>query len=161
MRCARFRLLFCFALFNIVCQAQQNPVQQTARVAAQGDQQAVKVLTQSLTAAGGVQAVGSLHDFEGAGTITYFLAGQQISGPATVRSRGSDQFRLDAELPQGARSVVVDRGHTKLSEVQGTHLDIPSIAVSAIGLLTNPYPGIATALNDPRSRIAYMAVGRS
>ncbi len=39
--------------------------------------------------------LSSVQDFTASGTITYYWAGQQVQGPATVRGRGTDQFRLD------------------------------------------------------------------
>jgi hypothetical protein len=152
----RFTLsLFCL-MFSPLAHAQQAPIQQTPSPAGQNDSQAVAILSQSLAIAGWNKAVANPTDFEASGKITYFVEGQQLTGTATLKGRGSDQFRLDAELSQGTRSVVVDRGHFKLYEPANSHLDVPSIAVGGIGLLTNPYPGIAATLNDPRSRIAYV-----
>ena len=59
------------------------------------------MLTQALNAAGGTSAVSMIQDFTGTGTITYFWAGQEVSGPVTVRGLGTmKHLGLDLEGEQ-------------------------------------------------------------
>jgi hypothetical protein len=156
MRHASFVLLSSFIFFSIFCRAHETQVQQTMPVSAQRDPQSVAILMQSLTAAGGPQAKGSLHDFEGTGTITYFVSGQEVRGSVTLKGRGYNQFRMDAQLPHGRRSIVLDGGRGKINDVQGAPLDIPSITVNSVGNLTYPYLVIGSFVENPDSRIAYI-----
>jgi hypothetical protein len=146
-------------LFSLSVAAQQpaspQPVPQPAP---ERDSQAVAVLTQCLGAVGGQAAIAAIQDFTGTGTITYFWAGEQVSGPATVRGRGSDQFRLDANLPQGTRSYAVSHGHGSLREVTGKISEIPYHNTVNVGILTFPYSAIATALRDPLTSVAYVGL---
>ncbi len=53
---------------------------------ASSDPQAVALLNQALSAAGGVPALAAIADFKATGTNTYYWAGQQVAGTATVLS---------------------------------------------------------------------------
>lgn len=113
--------------------------------------QAATVLTQALNAGGGPQALGPIQDFSVTGTITYFWAGEPGQGSATVLGRAPDQFRLDANLPQGIRSYVVSHGVGSLKDPTGTVTLIPYHNTINVGVLTFPYLGIEARLNDPTS----------
>lgn len=130
---------------------------QQSSTTAPHDTQAVNTLVQCLTAAGGVQAISAIQDFTGAGNITYFWAGQQVTGPVTVRGLGVPYFRLDAQLPQGTRSWLVTglQGTTKSAD--GSTIPISYANVVNMGSLTVPYLAIATALSD--SSISISTVG--
>ena len=85
--------VFCLlALVGVRCMAQ---------VPASGVSGAA-ILTQSLNVSG-VGLNASLA-FTANGSITYYWGGEQVQGSATLRARGHDQFRLDANLPEGTRS---------------------------------------------------------
>ncbi len=122
------------------------------------DAQAVAILQQSLIAAAGTRGLANIQDFTASGTITYFWAGQQVQGTATVRGRGSDQFRLDASVPQGTRSHAVSHGLGALKEVSGKISQIPYHNTVNVGILSFPYPTIAAALNDPLTLVSYVGL---
>ncbi len=122
------------------------------------DPQGVNVLTQSITAAGGAVAIGSIQDFRATGTITFFWAGTQVTASATVRGRGWDQYRVDASLAQGTRSHAVSHGQGALRDTDGTLKAIPYHNTINTGILTFPYPGILARLNDPTTSITYVAL---
>ncbi len=63
------------------------PIRVQARTS---DPRAVAILQQSLIALGGARGLAAIPDFTASGTITYFLAGEQVHGTAVVRARGSD-----------------------------------------------------------------------
>src|ERR1700694_1891739 len=86
--------------------AQQSPTLSTQSV--QRDPQALTILSQALSAAGGVASIAGLRDVTATGTITYFWADQQVPGSVTLKGRGLAQFRLDAILAAGPRSFVVN-----------------------------------------------------
>src|SRR5579862_7503103 len=85
--------------FPIAAVAQQT--QQPPPAAPTRDPQAVALLTQSLAAAGGAQALAALQDFTATGKITYFWTEQGDTGTVTVKSRGMNQFRLEASVSEG------------------------------------------------------------
>ncbi len=122
------------------------------------DPQAISVLTQALNAAGGPIALGSIRDFTATGTITYFWAGSPVPGTATARGRGADQFRLDASIPQGARSHAVSHGQGAFKDTSGTVKPIPYHNTVNVGILTFPFPGIIARLNDPLTSITYVGL---
>src|SRR5208282_4750375 len=111
-------LVFFLSLAICAHAAPQTP--QPAQVAPTRDPQAVSILSQALAAAGGVSAVSVVQDFTGTGTITYYWANQEVSGQATVRGLGTSDFRLDAQLPQGARSWLVTALQGATKNVDGT-----------------------------------------
>ena len=128
------------------------------------DPKGVDVLIQSVNASGATNPLKPIQDFLATGTITYFWAGEQVQGPATVKGRAPDQFRLDANLPSspacvgcpGTRSYAVSHGTGALKEADGTLKPIPLHNTINIGVLSFPYLTIAAALNDPLTLVTYI-----
>lgn len=81
----------------------------TASTSPLQDPQAVSILNQAITAAGGAQAIRAVSDFTATGTITLY-AGTQAQGTVTVRGLNSTEIRIDATLPTGVRSWAVHDG---------------------------------------------------
>lgn len=121
---------------------------QQAAPTAQRDAGGINLLTQCLIAAGGASAVSAIQDFTGTGNITYFWAGRQVSGPATVRGLGASLFRLDAQLPDGPRSWLVTDTQGSSKKADGTISTISYSNAVNLGSLTFPYAGMVVALND-------------
>lgn len=99
-----------------------------------------------------------VQDFVATGTITYFWAGEEVTGPATVRGRAPDQFRLDANLPEGTRSYVVSHGRGALQETDGKLTEIPYHNTVNLDVLTFPYLSVATKLSDPATTASTVGV---
>src|SRR5438128_1552422 len=112
------------------------------------DPQAVSLLTQSVNAAFGSTGLSTYRDFTATGTITYFWAGDQVLGSATVKGRGPAEFRIDASLPMGTRSYAVNYGVGALKDTDGTLKPIPFHNTVNVGVLSFPYPTIAAALSN-------------
>jgi hypothetical protein len=128
----------------------------SVEVVAQTDPQAVTLAQQAILSDAGMTALSDFKDFTATGTITYFWADDPVQGSVTVRGRGADQFRLDAYLPVGSRTMVFSRGRGVLTETDGTVTKIPAHNSINEGIPTFPYPVIAAALNDPLSIISYL-----
>ena len=120
---------------------------------------AAAILTQSLNASGVGQSPGLA--FTANGTITYFWGGEQVQGPATLRARGHDQFRLDANLPEGTRSHAVSRRAGTRKEANGKRTEIPYHNTLGMGIPSLPYASIALALTDPAFTISYVGLVES
>jgi outer membrane lipoprotein-sorting protein len=155
MRSFWFRWLF-FLPFCItpVC-AQQTQQAATPASPPQRDPQALTVMAQSLNTAGGVPPLSAIQDFKGLGTITYYWAGKEVQGSVTVQGRGTGQFRLDASLPEGMRSIVVSNGSGTVKEANGTTTAILSHNSLNLGSLTFPFTYLVSALADPSTSITY------
>ena len=121
--------------------AQQSPPPQR-------DPQGLAVLKQAIAAAGGSNALGSVQDFTASGSITYFWADQQVEGSVMLRGRGTNEFRLDANLPQGTRSWPVSKGEGSLLEATGARSSIPFSNSWNLGSLSAPHLGMLAALSD-------------
>lgn len=135
---------FCLAIFWLVCIPASA---QTSSTSAVRDPNAVTLLTEAVAAAGGLSAVTGIKDFTGAGSITYFWAGNQVSGSVTVRGLGS-WFRLDAQLPEGMRSWLVTDTQGSIREFDGTTKPIEYADAVSFGSLAFPCARIAAALSD-------------
>ncbi len=130
------------------------------------DPKGVAVLTQSVNASGATNPLKPVQDFTATGTITYFWAGEQVQGTATVRGRAPDQFRLDANLPSspacvgcaGTRSYAVNRWAGALKEADSAVKEIPLHNVMNVGVLTFPYLNVQAALNDPLTEVKYVGL---
>ncbi len=73
------------------------------------DPQAVSVLNQALTAAGGATAHRAVTDYTASGTITYHN-NPDVQGTVSVKGLNSVAIRIDATLPTGVRSWAVHDG---------------------------------------------------
>jgi hypothetical protein len=152
-------LLFFLLAFLPVCRAQSvtPPAQQSVvspSAAPVRDPQALAILTKCVVATGGAQVLGSLQDYTGKGNITYFWAGQEVSGSVTVQTARPDQFRLDANLAQGTRSWVISGGQGTVREADGKESPIPSFNGISLGSLTLPISTILQSLNDPSAAVS-------
>jgi hypothetical protein len=123
---------------------------------AASDQRGVTVLQQTLIVSGA--AMNPIRTFSANGTITYFWAGRPVQGPATIRSRGSDQFRLDANLPDGTRSYATSQQGGNRKGADGKLTAIPAHNTLSATILTLPYPSIAAALGDSSVTISYLGL---
>jgi len=152
MRILRLGPLFAFSalLFVVPIQAQQSPTPTR-------DPQALSMLQQCLTAAGGTQAISAIQDFTETGSITYFWADQQVNGSVTIRGLGLFDFRLDTNLPQGTRSWLVNGLQGTVKNANGSTKPISYADAVNQGGLTLPYLAIAAALND--SSVSISTVG--
>jgi len=121
---------------------------QQASTASVRDPQALGTLQQCLAAAGGAQAISAIRDFTGTGNITYFWAGQQVTGTATVLGLGLQDFRLDANLPEGTRSWIVNGSGGMTKNADGSSIPISYANALNRGSLTLPYLALLNALND-------------
>ncbi|HKV28027.1 MAG TPA: hypothetical protein VJN90_07125 [Candidatus Acidoferrales bacterium] len=153
MRIMRLGSLLAFSLlsFAAAIQAQQplTPIP-TAR-----DPHALSVLGRCLAAAGGAQAILAIQDFTGTGNVTYFYAGQDITGSVTVRGRGLTQFRVDATLPDGVHSWIVSKGAAFQKDPDGSIAPLPSQnAVKPAGI-TFPLPYLLSVLQDASISVSY------
>lgn len=146
-------LVFLTWLISQGVAGQQNPVLPQGL---QRDERALGILNKALTAAGWRVAPGTVPSFRASGTITYFGADGQISGPATILGRGAHQFRLNAELPQGSRSLLLNGRRSKLQEGTGRLEELTHLNPVNMGILTLPYPGLAAVLDDPLAFITYV-----
>jgi len=139
-------LLFSSAIYLLpVATATQQPVQSAVPVR---DPQAVLTLTQALNAAGGASAISTVQDFTATGNITYYWAGEEVTGTVTIRGARPDQFRLDAQLPNGVRSWCVNAGQGTIKEANGKQSRIPLHSGANLGSLTFPYGPLFQALID-------------
>lgn len=147
---------FCHLLWGTRCLA-QSP-------APDSSPQAIAVLQQALSASGNADSATRVRSFVATGTATFFLPGpvfpqvQQVQGGATIRAQGSDQFRLDANLPGGIRSIARNRHAGTRKEEDGRYSDIPVHNTVSRGGSSFPYLPIAAALSDSTMTISYVGL---
>ena len=120
------------------------------------DPKAVSILAQSLGAAG--VALNPVEALTATGTITYFWVGQPVQAAATIRARGPDQFRIDASLPGGTRSVSVGRDTGGRLDADGKFTEIPLHNRMSLGGTAFPYLPIAAILKDPERTFSYVGL---
>jgi len=150
--CPLFVVAFLLSLYSAQAQQTSAPTTPTR------DPQAITILTQCLQAAGGTQAISAIQDFTGTGTITYNWANQNVAGSVTVKGRGTGQFRLDADLPNGKLSWAVSKGDGFYQELDGRTRHIFFQNAVNFGSLTFPYVAIAASLSDTSTSVSYIGV---
>ncbi len=139
-------------VFSVVVAAHQPPPR---------DPEAIQILLRSLSAAKGSAGISNIEDFTASGMITYYWAGQEVSGPVILRARGLNQFRLDAQLPEGMLSWAVDGIKGTLHYPDGTNRPLAYHTVGKLGSRTFPFARIVAAIADMRTSISYLGqVGR-
>ncbi len=148
------RIVFFSSLLFLAC-SQLNCQQITA---VQRDAQALSILTQVIAASGGSVALSSVQDFTNSGTITYDWAGAEVSATVTLRGRGTQEFRFDANLPDGTKSWIVSYGQGSLQEPSGQRSSIPFSNSWNLGNLSAPQLALLAALND--SSISVVQIGQ-
>lgn len=120
----------------------------------QRDQQALTILSQAIEAGGGQQLITSIQDFTETGTIEY-VGGDQSAVNASIKGRGLHQIRVDADLPEGRRSTVVNGATGSLTEANGQFRPIQHQSVRNLLGLTFPYLPLIAAVQDESTKIIY------
>jgi hypothetical protein len=162
MSSARFGLLLSILLLNVPVWARQaqtpaTPPQDptaTTQPPVTKDAQAVSVLNQALTAAGGTVAITTVADYTGTGTMTYHGA-NDVQGTVTVRSFGLGNLRIDAALPAGIRSEAISDGQITMKTEGGGVTQLHRQAPMAPGRLVLPYLLLSSAVNSPAYSLSY------
>ena len=111
------------------------------------------MLLKCLSTLGGTAAPHSVRDFTAVGTITYFWAGKTVSGPVIIKGKEFNHFSLEADLPEGKRTIVLNQGEGRVTEPNGqtTKLPFHSAVTSAVPIL--PQLLLASILKDSSSEI--------
>ncbi len=119
------------------------------------DSEAVSLLNQALSAAGGELAVGRIHDLVGAGDITYYWARKPVQGSVTLRSLGLHQFRLDANLADGLHSNVINGTSSFHKNPNGSTSALPS--KNALKIASGMFPAfqLLAAIQDKSITASY------
>ena len=147
LTCALALLLLCSSI-----PAQQLSTTPSSALVAQTapvrDPQALAVLGQAVAVAGGASALSAIQDYTASGQITYFWAGQEVTGPATLRGRAPDQFRLDANLPEGTRSWLINSQQGQLRDASGKLTVIPQYNAINLSTAALPHLGLSLAAVD-------------
>ncbi len=127
---------------------------QTQTPAPVQDPQAVAVLTQALTNAGGAASLGQIQDFSGSGTITYYQP-SSVTGSVTVRGTTKEQFRLDAALASGIRSQAITNGQMTLKSEAGASVPLHAEVPVCPGRVVVPYILLTQAINSADFSLSY------
>jgi hypothetical protein len=130
------------------------PATATGQTAVQRDQDALTILKQTIAAGGGQDLLTSIRDLTETGTVTYH-GDQEVSGNVTVKVRGLHQFRMDADLPEGRRSTVVNVASGSLTEEDGRFRPISGQGVADLWGVTFPYLQLIAAIQDSSTKITY------
>jgi len=168
--------MFCLFLLAVPASGQQtSPAgtqspQGTSSTPAPQDPQAVSVLNQALSLAGGTPAITGIQDYQATGNITYPGTPSDLQGTVTVSGRGVNQVRIDASLPKGVRSWAVSGGKIAMKAEDGKSWMTPSVDQITISNafpyqtpifpsgLFSPFFQLASALNNPRFNIFYKGI---
>lgn len=142
------RLTILFLVFTSVHAVGQD---QTTGVRDSG---ARTVLSESLAAAGGEPAITKIHDFVASGEVTYYWTRRAVKGDVTVRSRGTHQFRLDANLSDGTHSNIVNGPKSLRKAPNGNLTTLRSKAALRVASVTFPLLQVLIAVQDKSFRVS-------
>jgi len=111
------------------------------------DPQGIAALTKALTVAGGSTLLSAITDVTMQGKATYYSA-EPLEGVVTVRGRGLHEFRLDASLPDGQHSWIVNATGSFAKNSDGTTLALPAENTAKIATVTFPWLTLLAAIQD-------------
>jgi hypothetical protein len=151
-RLVLFVLAFVWCLQSSMAQQTLTPGVQSP----QRDPQALAILSKAAASSGGLTALTAIQDFIGTGTITYYWAGQDVLGTVSLYEKGLTQFRMDATLPDGVRSLIIDGTAGTLVSQDGQHTKLPYYSIMTSGTLALPVLRIAAALGDSSTTLSYL-----
>lgn len=123
------------------------PVTVSAQNTVQRDPQALTIIKQTIAASGGQQLLSSIQDFTETGMVTYNFA-DPVTGNVTLKCRGLHQLRIDADLPKGRRTTVVNGGNGSLKEADGRTVPIYRQSAADLGSLGLPYLALIAATRE-------------
>jgi hypothetical protein len=156
MRSTRYASILYFFLCAVPIWAQQaQPI--TAPPAATKDSQAVSILNQVLSVAGGASAINAIKDYTATGNVTHGTS-DNIQGTVTVRGRGLDNLRTDMNLPTGMRSEAIGDGRITAKTAEGGVTQIHIQAPMSPSRLVLPYLLLVPALNSPNFKLSYKGI---
>ena len=90
------------------------------------DPQAVTILQQALSVAGGTAVISAIKDYTGSGSLVFHQSQDEaVQGTVIVTGRWLDQFRMDENLPSGRRSFTFNQGHIARKHEDGTVSQFP------------------------------------
>jgi hypothetical protein len=115
------------------------------------------VLTRTVSASGGAQAVSAVRDLTASGEITFHW-GEGVKGPVVIRALGGNHFHMEADLPEGKRTWVVKDGDGSRTEPDGRIVPISGENAINFGNLTFPVAHLAVALSDATSDVSLMGI---
>lgn len=115
--------------------------------------QARAILNQALNASG--YASRPLPGFTASGTISYYAGVDKQVGTVEIKARGYDQFRMDATMPTGTRTVSFDRSSGRHKEPNGRMLELPAHAMLVAINPLLPYMELANALSRADYSFSY------
>jgi len=150
----RPRYLVLLGLLAAGCSLAPIPSTASAQTAAPRDPQALTILTQVISAGGGPAALTAVQDFTETGTVNYPSDGGD-TGSVTVKGRGLSQFRMDAAISEGQRSILVNGNSSLLTDPTGGILPIPSQSAADLGGMMVPYLPLISAITDSSVSIVY------
>jgi hypothetical protein len=148
----RFFVSLFALLLSCSLQSQQTSIRTPER-----DAQSVGILSRTMLAAGGSPAISSIHDIVEKGKITFYWS-KDVKGPVTIMNHDGNCFRMEADLPEGARTWIVKTGVGSLKEPQGrVH---PMTGNNSINLenLTFPLAHVRAALADGVTDISFVGI---
>lgn len=117
------------------------------------DPKALSLIGTAITAMG--DPSGSVQDFTATGDITYYWAGKEEKGSATIEGKGADQLRFDSALANGTRSWVVHGGTGNIRDVDGKVRSIPFHNAVVLGNLIFPLGRLKALNSDASTSVSY------
>ncbi len=128
----------------------------SAQTAPQRDALGLSILSNSVNASGGPQALDAIQDYSAPGNVTFHWGNRQVQGTVTVKGRGLTQFRMDSQTTDGSQSWVVNGFSGELVTTDGTSHRLAPYNLIDAGSLTLPTLRIAAALAEPSVGVTYL-----
>ncbi|MGA3103407.1 MAG: hypothetical protein ABSD53_02935 [Terriglobales bacterium] len=118
------------------------------------DAQALGVLQKVVIAAGGLQAIDAFQSYSAVGQIIFHAGDEKTEGEATVKWKGTKDFRIDAQMPDGNQWWFIKDGRGFKKEADGTVR--PLLYQEALNIQSYCWPlaQVAQAIRDSKVGIS-------
>lgn len=135
---------FCLVILLLACLPSSG---QTNLNSVSRDPQALALLTRVLAVGGGEAAISAIEDFTATGDVSYG-SGDLDQGTVKVRGRGLHEFRIDATLPDGVHSWVINSSASFLKRPDGNGFALPAQNTVKVASATFPLVEVLWAIQD-------------
>jgi hypothetical protein len=116
--------------------------------------QALDVLQKVVIAAGGLQTINAFQSYSASGQIIFHAGDEKTEGEATVKWKGTKDFRIDVQMPDGNQWWFIKDGRGFKKEADGTVR--PLLYQEALNIQSYCWPlaQVAQAIRDSKVGIS-------
>jgi hypothetical protein len=152
------RLVCAMALTLLSLELAQGAIAAESQSSVVRDPQAVTLLSEVLSGAGGMNAISGIRDVTATGTITYSGEASQEQAPVTVKLLGLHQFRLEAARGDGMHVTITGKKKSIHRNPDGSSSPLPVQNMIKPASTIFPFFYVLAAVQDASFEVKYLGL---